>query len=83
MDIYEKNGIDISEIGTHSIRKEAVVYITVLVCTQGLPFLAYINIVYTKYKNAIDGIVGRTLVGIFPNIGEFGVSQYYLKHTLL
>ena len=85
--IYMQNGEDPTLIGTHSIRKGAATYCCagvhpgppiVSVCLRAEWTLGRVKERYLKYEVAGDELVGRTLTGIPPTTGEFGVSPVYV-----
>lgn len=87
-DKYQANGDDVSDLGSHSIRKGGATYCCaaanpappiVSVCLRAGWTLGRVKERYLKYENTGDELVGRTLTGINPSSGEFGISPCFFK----
>ena len=87
-DKYQANGDDVSDLGSHSIRKGGATYCCaaanpappiVSVCLRAGWSLGRVKERYLKYENTGDELVGRTLTGINPSSGEFGISPCFFK----
>ena len=79
-DKHHTNEKDMTELGSHSIRKGAETYCCTLlhprspivsVYQRAGWILGQVNEHYLKYENAGDNLVGRTLTGIPPVSGSF------------
>ena len=88
--IYEASGIDVSELGSHSIRKGAATYCCtgchpgppiISVCLRAGWTLGSVKERYLRYDNAGDEVVGRTLTGISPSTSEFAISPVYFNEN--
>ena len=87
-DTHLLHGEDPSLLGTHSIRKGTAMCCCtavtpgppiVSVCLRAGWALGRVKERYLKYDACEDQVVGKTLTGIHPSKGEFGISPVYLN----
>ena len=89
-DMFKSMGVEISELGSHSIRKGSALRCSTG-CTVSRPMVSIclragwsINSVkerYIHYEKASDQFVGRTVTGLNVTSEEFGISPCYFDFS--